>query len=267
MFKRAVDSLDGFSLNFALMGNVDMARTLYLEAQTIRMRMQTYEPGLFPITLQQEVAISSLKRADFKSFLQHLRGYLHGGDVPVYRYFTPAEAELQIQYMTSHAREYLYALEKIVLGEMEYLRGSVQNKKIAGIQKLFGMLMKRARENPNGYPQRFPVPEDKKKWSTPFPGYAPRYWVNPKVLENDYQQKPGGWADSENKRSDTKRRRNPRGRTGLTGRASLGHWEENPAVDLIVTRMNPKTKIWEVLRVQRTLRTPVNGRCRAAFLT
>eukprot|EP00964_Phaeocystis_antarctica_P147051 scaffold113532_cov39-Phaeocystis_antarctica.AAC.1 len=39
---------------------------------------------------------------------------------------------------------------------------------------------------------------------------------------------------------DHGRPRNPRGRTGMTGRGTLGKWGPNQAADPIVTRFNPE---------------------------
>ena len=44
---------------------------------------------------------------------------------------------------------------------------------------------------------------------------------------------------------------NPRGRTGLEGRGILGKCGANFAADPIVTRVNPETKLIEMLAIQR----------------
>lgn len=44
---------------------------------------------------------------------------------------------------------------------------------------------------------------------------------------------------------------NPRGRTGLTGRGSLGRWGPNHAIDVIVTRHHPVTRKLQVVLVKR----------------
>jgi ADP-ribose pyrophosphatase len=107
--------------------------------------------------------------------------------------------------------------------------------------------------------KRFPVPDSKVSWEVPFPEYSPVYYTSKSVLD-----KPP-WADDEdilngksatvpawnkldigvNRGSymgqysldpDTKVPRNPKGRTGISGRGCLGRWGPNHAADPIVTR-------------------------------
>ena len=82
------------------------------------------------------------------------------------------------------------------------------------------------------------------------------------MIDNDRQEKPGGWADPQDptlipKDEWAKRRshegaiviahmavfqdwpRNPRGRTGMSERGLLGKWGPNHAADPIVTRIRP----------------------------
>ncbi len=44
---------------------------------------------------------------------------------------------------------------------------------------------------------------------------------------------------------------NPMGRTGLSGRGTLGHWGANPAVDALLIRQNPKTAKLEIFLIWR----------------
>ena len=115
-------------------------------------------------------------------------------------------------------------------------------------------------KNPN-YPARFAVPDDKVEWDVDFPSYSPIEFVMPKVLANSHERKEGGYADADEppaaavlkKRGSHElqavgapwsfdkangRPLNPRGRTGLTNRGSLGKWGPNHAGDAIVTRYN-----------------------------
>jgi len=103
-------------------------------------------------------------------------------------------------------------------------------------------LHKKARlERPPIYPERFLVPDDKVGWEVDFPEYKPAYFVARVVLDNDVTKNPKGWADPEDVKiaqreraihsyegkvifDDKGRPRNPRGRTGIEGRALLGKW-------------------------------------------
>ena len=111
------------------------------------------------------------------------------------------------------------------------------------------------------YPPRTEVPDDKVEWSTPWPDYAPIEFVTDKVLSESPDRKPKGWADRDEppeaavlkKRGShelqalakpwafdpaNNRPMNPRGRTGVTNRGTLGKWGPNHAGDAIVTRYN-----------------------------
>ena len=44
---------------------------------------------------------------------------------------------------------------------------------------------------------------------------------------------------------------NPRGRTGLAGRGSLGKWGPNHAADPIVTRLHPQTNQLQMVAIER----------------
>ncbi|HNV71622.1 MAG TPA: phosphotransferase, partial [Candidatus Ozemobacteraceae bacterium] len=86
-----------------------------------------------------------------------------------------------------------------------------------------------------GYPERFPVPIEKRSWSVSFPEYRPPWHVIPAVLANDGTKVPSGWADPEDhlRIPDLRQRQslsgtlnfdtegrplNPSGRTGIAGR-------------------------------------------------
>ncbi|KAH8874919.1 ADP-ribose pyrophosphatase, mitochondrial [Schistosoma japonicum] len=103
--------------------------------------------------------------------------------------------------------------------------------------------------------QRFPVPDDKVNWNTPWPEYHPVAYTSPGI-----SKKP--WADPDNHDKNYAAIQfnkidgildrtsftglygfstdglplNPRGRTGITGRGVLGRWGPNHAADPIVTR-------------------------------
>ncbi|KAJ8312987.1 hypothetical protein KUTeg_010360 [Tegillarca granosa] len=85
---------------------------------------------------------------------------------------------------------------------------------------------------------RFPVPDDKVKWSVDFPEYKPTNFTSSKVLS-----KPGTEKKKLNRISHHGKYevidgvpRNPVGRTGLRGRGCLGRYGPNHAADPIVTR-------------------------------
>uniref|UniRef100_A0A0B6YT90 Nudix hydrolase domain-containing protein n=2 Tax=Arion vulgaris TaxID=1028688 RepID=A0A0B6YT90_9EUPU len=114
---------------------------------------------------------------------------------------------------------------------------------------------------PRSTVKRFPVPDEKVRWEVAFQEYKPVYYTSKSVLdEPPWADKeniingnaPGGKApqwnkldDSVNRCShlgnytidpDTKVPRNPKGRTGISGRGCLGRWGPNHAADPIVTR-------------------------------
>uniref|UniRef100_A0A3B4AVP1 ADP-ribose pyrophosphatase, mitochondrial n=1 Tax=Periophthalmus magnuspinnatus TaxID=409849 RepID=A0A3B4AVP1_9GOBI len=111
----------------------------------------------------------------------------------------------------------------------------------------------RCPQYPGSQVKRCPVPDDKVEWSQNWPEYSPVSHTDPAVTK-----KPK-WADPEIGASylsvqiiyrlSTKNKysnscltiyisffRNPRGRTGVTGRGLLGRWGPNHAADPIVTR-------------------------------
>lgn len=94
---------------------------------------------------------------------------------------------------------------------------------------------------PEGYPKRFLVPDDKVDWNTDFPEYKPEKFTHPSVLKRDkekYQK-----IDTE------KLPQNPQGRTGIEGRGLLYNWGTNFAADPIVTKtINGKTYLWAIKR-------------------
>jgi ADP-ribose pyrophosphatase len=121
-------------------------------------------------------------------------------------------------------------------------------------------------EWPEGYPERFVVPDAHVNWDTDYPEYAPPYYVAPVVLENDATRKQGGWADPEDVtqvavpresfegplRLDAQGRPlNPRGRSGMAGRGLLGKWGPNYAADPVVTRFNARFGDVEMLAILR----------------
>jgi len=92
-------------------------------------------------------------------------------------------------------------------------------------------------------------------WSTPSPQYSPTEYTNASFIGPNRPP----FAQSENVQSvidsnelggiksfyqtqvggAEKRSLNPMGRTGLSGRGTLGHWGANPAVDALLLRQNP----------------------------
>ncbi len=120
---------------------------------------------------------------------------------------------------------------------------------------------------PHGYPTRILVPDEKVDWSVDFPGYNPPEYTAPVVLENDRTRNPEGWADPEDPRrlnhqlvscekGDIQYDQlgyplNIHGRTGLRGRGVLGRWGANFAADPIITRLNPRTGLLEMVAILR----------------
>lgn len=126
-----------------------------------------------------------------------------------------------------------------------------------------------------GYPERYPVPLNKRSWSSKFKSYDPPdhtadvlktdpVWADPadvkeaaklKVRPPDVS-KPGesGWFSHEGKIrfDDRGRPLNPQGRTGIEGRGKLGKWGPNQAADPIVTRINPTTGDLEMIAIKRS---------------
>lgn len=112
---------------------------------------------------------------------------------------------------------------------------------------------KARREKGLGYPDRFPVPDEKVLWSTEYPEYQPPYHIDDHVLSHIEGKEGGlGWAHSEDVSQvdlntlesyeghidfDEKGRPlNPHGRTGIEGRGLLGKWGPNFTADSIITR-------------------------------
>ncbi|MBI3633199.1 MAG: NUDIX domain-containing protein [Candidatus Vogelbacteria bacterium] len=93
----------------------------------------------------------------------------------------------------------------------------------------------------DGYPKRFPVPDDKVSWSVSFPEYKPTDFVLPKVLNNDVTKNPKGWADPDDIELAKK----------LRVPSVLGKWGANFAADPIVTRTNPQTGEMEMMAILR----------------
>ena len=117
---------------------------------------------------------------------------------------------------------------------------------------------------PEGYPERFPVPDGKVDWTEDFPEYTPKIYTADKVFMANRDIKSGGWADpplfdkekmplrsffKEIKFDSIGLPLNPRGRTGIEGRGLLGKWGPNFAADSLVTKMvDGKVYLWSVLR-------------------
>jgi ADP-ribose pyrophosphatase len=118
-----------------------------------------------------------------------------------------------------------------------------------------------ARHNrPPSYPERFSVSDAHTAWEVALPDYDPPYFVDPTVLA---AHRPGGWADPEEIAALHRELRsfegpvavvgrmprNPRGRTGLSGRGLLGRWGANFAADAIIARDTPGGP--EMIAIQR----------------
>jgi ADP-ribose pyrophosphatase len=111
------------------------------------------------------------------------------------------------------------------------------------------------------YPKRFEVPDERVSWDEPWDEYEPVEFVTDKVLAQSPDRLKTGWADRDEPPTAevlkargshelqamgkpwrfapaTQRPMNPRGRTGLQNRGTLGKWGPNHAGDAIVTRYN-----------------------------
>ncbi|XP_048236497.1 transient receptor potential cation channel subfamily M member-like 2 isoform X3 [Haliotis rufescens] len=107
--------------------------------------------------------------------------------------------------------------------------------------------------------QRYPVPDEKVPWTEPFSEYAPvvyshdfikdKDWADPDLMSLSVAQRNILTFNSFDKKFRVDRTShlgkydvvdglpiNPRGRTGITGRGSLGRWGPNHAGDPVVTR-------------------------------
>jgi len=116
-------------------------------------------------------------------------------------------------------------------------------------------------ERAPGYPERQRIPIDEAPWDVPCNDYAPPYHVSEAVLAADRSVVPGGWADPEDisalsgelsqRPADHHdaggRPLNPRGRTGIAGRGSLGRWGPNRSASVITVRRNPATDRLDIL--------------------
>lgn len=99
-------------------------------------------------------------------------------------------------------------------------------------------------EHPPGYPERFPVPDDRVPWAVAFPEYRPPVFTDPRLLAQPWADPE--WSPSlarfvslegELARDDQGRPLNPWGRTGLAGRGRLGRHGANFSADPILTRV------------------------------
>jgi ADP-ribose pyrophosphatase len=122
-------------------------------------------------------------------------------------------------------------------------------------------------DRPESYPERLVVPADRVDWSVAWTAYRPPYHVASEVLANASRRESTGWADPERLDAldlgdrtschggiDTDavgRPLNPGGRTGIQGRGLLGRWGPNPAVDPVVSRLNPISERLEIVLVKR----------------
>ena len=107
-------------------------------------------------------------------------------------------------------------------------------------------------ERPDLYPARQRISIDESLWMFPCEEYDPPYFVAPEVLANDFLTVPDGWADPEDFErvkddpsitsvkfhDEDGRPLNPRGRTGIAGRGSLGRWGKNESVFVLVLRIH-----------------------------
>jgi|GEM_PF-3926587 len=127
-------------------------------------------------------------------------------------------------------------------------------------EKFEGVHKKAVTEHPIEYPDRFPVPLNYISWNIDFRGYQPvdytsaivlnqPKWADP--LDFDFKGKAFQSFQGNIELDPEGKPLNPIGRTGMTGRGLLGKWGANQAGDPVVTRLNPETKMLEILLIQR----------------
>lgn len=123
----------------------------------------------------------------------------------------------------------------------------------------------RSERHPAYAGKRALVADDVVAWATPWEAYAPVEYTHESVLAEP------PWADAVDAKdvaelptrasfegalvfapADKGRPRNPRGRTGTTGRGLLGKWGPNHAADPIVVRVKPGSKgEYEMVAIKR----------------
>lgn len=86
------------------------------------------------------------------------------------------------------------------------------------------------------YPIRCEVLE--KDWNKPCQSYRPPTYTSKRVSDQYTLNGKNGWADC-NRDSEPGLLRNPKGRTGLTGRGLLGRYGPNNAADLFLFKRDP----------------------------
>ncbi len=115
---------------------------------------------------------------------------------------------------------------------------------------------KARRERPPGYPERFPVPDDRVPWGVAFPDYHPPFFTDPRLLAQPWADPE--WSPSlarfaslegELARDQQGRPLNPWGRTGLAGRGRLGRHGANFSADPILTRV--REGVLETVLIER----------------
>ena len=115
--------------------------------------------------------------------------------------------------------------------------------------------------------ERAPVPAEAYPWSIELPDYQPVEHTNPAFIGPN--RPPYAQSERVQEVIDTHelggiksfyaiqhggtelRPLNPMGRTGLSGRGTLGHWGANPAVDALLIRQNPETATPEIFLIWR----------------
>lgn len=115
--------------------------------------------------------------------------------------------------------------------------------------------------------ERAPVPAEAYSWSIELKDYQPKEYTNPAFIGPN--RPPYAQSERVQEVTDTHelggiksfyaiqhggsepRPLNPMGRTGLSGRGTLGHWGANPAVDALLIRQNPETAVPEIFLIWR----------------
>ena len=145
---------------------------------------------------------------------------------------------------------------------------NILQDKIDGVITEEGGHIKSRTGQPNGYPKRFPVPDESVLWDVELPDYKPEVFTDEKVIKNGKNGKdvkPDGWADG--LQFDATKTElhsfegeviidskglplNPKGRTGIEGRGLLGKWGANFAADpIVIKKVNSATYLWCIKRL------------------
>ncbi|MCA9395670.1 MAG: methyltransferase domain-containing protein, partial [Candidatus Omnitrophica bacterium] len=262
-YQRMVRKLRAFSYSWQLFGNEELSHELYEKSRDVVRIMQESEEGVFPIIIQYEQILADLQRGEWQDFSEDLGAYFTGNGLPVYRKLDDEAKLLQISLMKQHANDRLGQFEQEIQRIINrHRRAAAKDQKaqskIHGIQLAVDDWFNLFREYPLDYPVANYVPENKRLIETDYPGYTPVYYTDPKVLTvpeahpEDPDLIPKNlWKLSGSIDYTGPYPQNPVERTGIIGRGRWWYWGPNWMTEIIITRINPKTKVMEMLAVKR----------------